>query len=201
LIKENPLSPVKLSYFSGVDVIGVTHDHYDHLGDAVEIMKHNDKSVLFATYDLEEYLVSEHKLDWNRVIPANVGGYVEYSGLRLALTKAVHSSKHSDPTGIVVNGDDITVYHAGDTGLFEDMRLIGEIFRPDYVLLPIGGRFTMDPKQAVMAVEMLRPRKGAIPIHFNTWDMIKVDPQDFAKGVKEKGYTPIILQPGQSIEL
>ncbi|TRM73177.1 metal-dependent hydrolase, partial [Sulfolobus sp. A20-N-F8] len=73
--------------------------------------------------------------------------------------------------------------------------------KPDYVLLPIGGRFTMDPYQASIAVEYLKPKKGAIPIHFNTWDLIKVDENEFVKLVRSKGYNPILLKPGQSIEL
>ncbi|MCH1770600.1 MULTISPECIES: metal-dependent hydrolase [Metallosphaera] len=201
LIKDNPLSPVKLNYLEGVSVVGVTHDHYDHLGDAVEILKMNSNAKLFATFDLEMYLVNQFKVPEAQLIPANVGGYVEHEGIRLALTKAVHSSEHSDPTGIVVSDGRTTIYHAGDTGLFEDMKLIGQVFQPDYALLPIGGRFTMDPRQAVIAVDMIKPRKAAIPIHFNTWDMIRVDPQEFVKGVKDKGYEAILLQPGQSIEL
>jgi len=202
LIKDNPLSPVKLNYFdNNLDLIVVTHDHYDHLGDTVELIKMNPKAKVFATYDLEAYLANEYKIDWDKFIPANVGGYVDFNGIKLALTKAVHSSEHSDPTGVIINGDGITIYHAGDTGIFEDMRLIGELFKPDYTLLPIGGRFTMDPQQAAIAVEMLKPRKYAIPIHYNTWDLIKVDPNEFVREVNKRGYKTLLLQPGQSVEL
>lgn len=201
LIKDNPLCPVKISYFDDFDLIIVTHDHYDHLGDTVEIMNRNKKAMLFATYDLEVYVSNQFKIPMERTIPANVGGFVDFQGVKLALTQAVHSSEHSDPTGAIVSGEGITIYHAGDTGLFEGMKIIGEIFQPDYVLLPIGGRFTMDPRQAAYAVEMLKPKKAAIPIHYNTWDLIKVDPNEFAKLVSAKGYRAIILQPGESIEL
>jgi L-ascorbate metabolism protein UlaG (beta-lactamase superfamily) len=202
MIKDNPLCPVKLNYFdNNLDLVIVTHDHYDHLGDTVELMKANPRAKLFATYDLEAYLANNFNIDWNRIIPANVGGYVNFDGIKLALTKAVHSSEHSDPTGVVVSGENVTIYHAGDTGLFEDMRLIGEIFKPDYALLPIGGRFTMDPLQAAIAVEMIKPKKYAIPIHYNTWDLIKVDPEEFVKEVSKRGYKALLLQPGQSVEL
>ncbi|MFP3259352.1 MAG: metal-dependent hydrolase [Sulfolobus sp.] len=202
MIKDNPLCPVKLNYFdNNLDLVIVTHDHYDHLGDTVELMKENPRAKLFATYDLEAYLANNFNIDWNRIIPANVGGYVNFDGIKLALTKAVHSSEHSDPTGVVVSGENVTIYHAGDTGLFEDMRLIGEIFKPDYALLPIGGRFTMDPLQAAIAVEMIKPKKYAIPIHYNTWDLIKVDPEEFVKEVSKRGYKALLLQPGQSVEL
>ncbi|BAB66485.1 MULTISPECIES: metal-dependent hydrolase [Sulfurisphaera] len=202
MIKDNPVSPVKLNYFeNNLNLIIVTHDHYDHLGDTVELMKINPKAYLFATYDLENYLATQFNIPWERMIPANVGGYIDFDGIKLALTKAVHSSEHSDPTGAIVSGEGVTIYHAGDTGLFEDMKLIGEIFKPDYVLLPIGGRFTMDPYQAAIAVEMLKPKKYAIPIHYNTWDLIKVDPNDFVKEVSKRGYKALVLQPGQSVEL
>ncbi|MEL9969294.1 MAG: metal-dependent hydrolase [Metallosphaera sp.] len=201
LIKDNPMSPIKLDYLKGINLVGITHDHYDHLGDSVEILNMNPNSKLFATFDLEMYLVNQFKIREEQVIPANIGSFVEYDGVKLALTKAVHSSEHSDPTGIIVSDGNKTIYHAGDTGLFEDMKLIGQIFQPDYVLLPIGGRFTMDPKQAALALDMLKPRKAAIPIHYNTWDMIRVDPGEFVKGAKERGYEAVLLQPGQSIEL
>jgi L-ascorbate metabolism protein UlaG (beta-lactamase superfamily) len=200
-IKNNPSAAVKIDYIYDTDIIIVTHDHYDHLGDTVEIMKNSNKPSLLATYDLEKYLNESYSIPWNRMIQANVGGYIDVDGIKIALTQAIHSSEHSDPTGVVISSEGITIYHAGDTGLFEGMKLIGDIFSPDYVLLPIGGRFTMDPYQASIAVEMLRPKKAAIPIHYNTWDLIKVNAEEFSKRAKERGFRAIILQPGQSIEL
>ncbi len=202
LLSQNPLSPLKPDYYKGnVDLIIVTHDHYDHLGDAVDILKSTPKAKLFANYDLEMYLVNQYKISEDQLIPANVGGYVEFDSVKLALTPAIHSSEHGDPNGTVISGDGVTVYHAGDTGLFADMKTIGDVFKPDYALLPIGGRFTMDPTQASIAVELLRPKKAAIPIHYNTWDLIKVNELDFERLVKSKGFNAIILKPGQEIEL
>ncbi|EWG08163.1 MAG: metal-dependent hydrolase [Candidatus Aramenus sulfurataquae] len=200
-IKDNPSAPVKVDYAYDADVLVVTHDHYDHLGDAVEIMKNSTRPLLVATYDLELYLNEEHKIPWERMVPINVGGYVNLDGVKVALTQAVHSSRYSDPTGVVISGGGVTVYHAGDTGLFEGMKTIGDVFSPDYVLLPIGGRFTMDPAQASIAVEMLRPKKAAIPIHYNTWDLIKVDAKEFEELVRKRGFKAIVLSPGQSLEL
>lgn len=136
MINGNPLSPVKIQYFQGVSIVGVTHDHGDHLGDTVEILKMNPSAKLYATYDLEMYLADQFKVPESQLIPANVGGFVENDGIKLALTKAVHSSEHSDPTGIVVSDSRNTIYHAGDTGLFEDMRLIGRssiLIMPSYL--------------------------------------------------------------------
>ncbi|BBD71684.1 metal-dependent hydrolase [Sulfodiicoccus acidiphilus] len=201
LIKDNPKSPAKLEEVIGkYDVVAVTHDHPDHLGDAVEILK-GGRGHFFANFDLSVYVNQTMGLPIEKVIQANVGGYINVDGLRLALTKAVHSSEHGDPTGVVVSGEGVTVYHAGDTGLFGDMRLIGEVFKPDYVLLPIGGRFTMDPEQASLAVEMLRPKKAAIPIHYNTWPLIQVDETQFVKLNQTKGFKTIIPKVGEQIQL
>ncbi|EZQ03181.1 MULTISPECIES: metal-dependent hydrolase [Acidianus] len=200
-ITDNPKSAVRLEYFDSFDIIVVTHDHYDHLGNTVDIVKRNSKVKILATYDLEVYLNKEFKIPFERMIPANVGGYINEGEIRFALTQAIHSSEHSDPTGVIVSDGSVTIYHAGDTGLFEGMKLIGEVFSPDYALLPIGGRFTMDPHQAAIAVSMIKPKKASIPIHYNTWDAIKVDPSDFEKEVKERGYRSIILNPGDKLEL
>jgi L-ascorbate metabolism protein UlaG (beta-lactamase superfamily) len=202
-IRGNPICPVKFENYVNekLDLIVVTHDHYDHLGDAPEIMRSNQRPRLLAVYDLEVHISSTYGISMDRMIQANVGGFIDFNGIKLALTKAVHSSEHGDPTGVVIRGEGITVYHAGDTGIFEDMRLISEIFKPDYALLPIGGRFTMDPEQAIIAAEMIKPRKGVIPIHFNTWPAINVDETVFQQTSKSKGLNPILLKPGQSIKL
>jgi|BEDMetMinimDraft_2_1075160.scaffolds.fasta_scaffold00084_2 L-ascorbate metabolism protein UlaG (beta-lactamase superfamily) len=202
-IRGNPICPVKFENYVNekLDLIVVTHDHYDHLGDAPEIMRSNQRPRLLAVYDLEVHISSTYGISMDRMIQANVGGFIDFNGIKLALTKAVHSSEHGDPTGVVIRGEGITVYHAGDTGIFEDMRLISEIFKPDYALLPIGGRFTMDPEQAIIAAEMIKPRKGVIPIHFNTWPAISVDETVFQQTSKSKGLNPILLKPGQSIKL
>jgi len=202
-IRGNPICPVKFENYVNekLDLIVVTHDHYDHLGDAPEIMRSNQRPRLLAVYDLEVHISSTYGISMDRMIQANVGGFIDFNGIKLALTKAVHSSEHGDPTGVVIRGEGITIYHAGDTGIFEDMRLISEIFKPDYALLPIGGRFTMDPEQAIIAAEMIKPRKGVIPIHFNTWPAINVDETVFQQTSKSKGLNPILLKPGQSIKL
>ncbi|BCU66584.1 metal-dependent hydrolase [Sulfolobales archaeon HS-7] len=202
-VSDNPSSSVKLDELlkQEPDVIAVTHDHYDHMGDAPAILKSTSKTKLFAAFDLSNYIITQAGVNEDRVIAGNVGGYVNYEGVKLALTKAVHTSEHSDPTGVIVSGEGITLYHAGDTGLFSDMELIGKVFSPDYVMVPIGGTYTMDVDQAVMAVEMLKPRRAAIPIHYNTWPPISANPDEFVNKVKTKGYKAIILKPGETIPL
>ncbi|MCY0850184.1 metal-dependent hydrolase [Sulfuracidifex metallicus] len=201
LLKDNPMNKVPIEEFKDVDLIGITHDHYDHLGDTLELMNINQKAKLIATWDLENFLNKTHNIPWERMIPANVGSYIDIDEVKVALTKAVHSSEHGDPTGIVIKLGSTTLYHAGDTGLFEDMKLIGELFSPDYAMLPSGGRFTMDPYQCGIAASMIKPKKAVIPIHYNTWNLIKVNISDFEKYVKESGFKPLILYPGQEKEL
>jgi len=198
---SNPLSPVKPEAVIGVDYILVTHDHDDHLGDAVEIMKRNPKARLVATFELANY-VGELIKDEGRVIGGNMGGPIVLEpGLRVALVPANHTSSRGAPTGVVVMSDEGVVYHAGDTGITAEMALIGEIYRPDIALLPIGGHFTMDHNEAAKAVELLRPRV-AIPMHYGTFPVLYGDPNEFARIVTSRGLPTkvVILRPGERFE-
>lgn len=205
LLSDNPMCPVKLEDYlklkERIDIVAVTHDHYDHLGDTVNILKAHPETKLFCSFDLAMYIKSQIDLDDSRIIPGNVGGFIKEGKVELALTKAVHTSEHSDPTGVVVRGEGVTVYHAGDTGLFLDMELIGNLFKPDYALLPIGGRFTMDVDQALMAAKMIRPTKAVIPIHYNTWPLIHADVEEFSRKFKDAGLNFLIPKPGEVIGL
>jgi Predicted Zn-dependent hydrolases of the beta-lactamase fold len=200
MIKGNPKFPIRLEDLREVNIVCVSHDHYDHLGDSIEILHKIKNAKMFASFDLSQWLAQEYKVDQSRFIPANIGGFINEDEVRLALTPAVHSSSHSDPNGIIVSDGEITIYHAGDTWVFGDMKLIGEIYKPTYALLPIGGRFTMNPKDAVYALELIRP-KVAIPIHYNTWDLIKVNENEFKELAAKKGFDVRILKPGESIKL
>ena len=121
--------------------------------------------------------------------------------MSFALTPANHSSSRGAPAGMVIKGSEATIYHAGDTGIVSEMQLIGEIYKPDYALLPIGGHFTMDIHEALKAVELIRP-KYVIPMHYNTFPLIKTDPNEFKKLVSEKvpEVNVVILKPGESFE-
>jgi len=196
---SNPMSPSKVSDYYHVDYIIVTHDHSDHLGDAVEISK-NSGAPIIAVFELANFLNETEKVN---VVGMNIGGPLKLnSEFSVFLTQAFHSSTHGAPTGAIIKTGTATIYHAGDTGLFGDMRLIGQLYKPDISLLPIGGLFTMNPEQAAMAVQMISPRI-AIPMHYNTFEAIKQDPMEFAKTVKElsPGTKVVVLKPGESIEL
>lgn len=160
--------------------IALTHGHPDHVGDTVSLAKRCGSQVI-AAFELCEW-AGEQGIE--NVNPGNPGGRIETEFGWVAFTHAFHSSSFEGrymgmPCGLVINIGGRTVYHAGDTGLFGDMALIGELYRPDVAILPIGDRFTMGPEHAARAAEMIRPGL-AVPCHFDTWDPIKVDPARFA---------------------
>ncbi len=196
---SNPLSPVNPRDYvretSRLDYIIVTHDHGDHLGDTEYIAKETGARVV-AIFDLAVNL-SKKEIE---TIDANVGGRIKVDDLFIVLTPAIHSSSHGNPVGVVVGGEDIRIYHAGDTGLFAEMQYIHELYNPDIALLPIGGHYTMGVEEAAKAVELLKP-KIAIPMHYNTFPPIKADPTKFKEIVEKKTSTKVvILKPGEQIQ-
>lgn len=196
---SNPRSPVKVTDYRNVDYIVVTHDHSDHLGDAVEISRTTGAPVI-AVFELANFLEETEKI---RAIGMNIGGPLKLdTEISVYLTQAFHSCTHGAPTGAVIKTEGGTIYHAGDTGLFGDMKLIGEVYRPDIALLPIGGFFTMDPEQAAMAVQMVSPQI-AIPMHYGTFEAIDRNPEEFARRSKELSPATqvVLLKPGESIDL
>ncbi len=195
-ISGNPATPLKSPEdIDRADVIVVTHSHGDHgLDDAVKIAK-GTGAVFVSQYELVV------KSGLEKVEPMNIGGFVDAggTGVLVSLTQAWHTAEVGDPTGVVLRLDGVTIYHTGDTGLFSDMRLIGEMYSPDVMLLPIGGRFTMDEEQAAKAVELVRP-KVAIPMHYDTFPLIKADPNRFSE-LAGKFAKVVILKPGETFEL
>jgi len=191
----NPMSPVKASEITKADIVYVTHDHSDHLGDAFSICKRTNATFV-AVIELSDY-AEENGV--KNVAGFNIGGRIEIKGVRLLMTQAVHTDSRGAPTGVIVEGDGKTVYHAGDTGLFGDMRLIGEIYKPDIALIPIGGYYTMEVKEAAEAVKLLRP-KTVIPMHYKTFPVLAQSADEFASKVKEKmpKVKVVVLKPGES---
>jgi L-ascorbate metabolism protein UlaG (beta-lactamase superfamily) len=198
---SNPKSPVKPSDVRDVDLILLSHGHFDHLGDAVEIARNNPRARVVAIFELASEV--GRQIGEDRVIGGNIGGPISVGlgSLRVALTTATHSSPYGSPTGLVVIGEEGRVYHAGDTGVTMDMRLIGEIYKPDIALLPIGGHFTMDHVEAAKAVELIRP-KVAIPMHYATFPILYGKPEEFKRLVEERCLPTkvVILEPGGSYE-
>ncbi|MCG8409474.1 MAG: metal-dependent hydrolase [Phycisphaerales bacterium] len=175
--------------------IALTHGHEDHFGDTEAIARANG-SVVYAAYEIINYL-GELGIDGDKLQPANPGGKIDTDFGWVAFTQAFHSSSYKGrymgpPCGLVVNLGGITVYHCGDTGLFSDMKLIGEIYKPDIACIPVGDRFTMGPELGKKAAEFINP-KVAIPIHYKTFPIIAQDISAFSPtGIEVK-----IMEPGE----
>ena len=199
-LSDNPVSPVKPEEVK-IDYIVLTHAHGDHLGDALKMAKQNDATII-AVFELANYCASKGV----KTHDMHIGGGFNFPFGRLKFTIAHHGSSTHDgqymgaPAGVIISMGGKNVYHTGDTGLFYDMKLIGEITPIDVMLLPIGDNYTMGIDDAVKAVEFVNPRI-AIPMHFNTFEVIKADPSIFAKKLGKDGKNSIIMNFGETIEI
>jgi L-ascorbate metabolism protein UlaG (beta-lactamase superfamily) len=183
---DNPKAPPGAKDLSRVDIILVTHGHGDHLGNTVEIARQTNARVV-AIYEIGLFLQSR---GLNRIEGINKSGSVTIDGIHVTMTHAQHSGglepggeilTGGDPAGYVVGFEnDFAVYHAGDTGLFGDMQLIGELYRPDLVLLPIGGLFTMGPQEAAYACRLLKPHY-IIGMHYGTFPALAGTPAELKR--------------------
>ncbi len=196
----NPTSPVKSDEVNA-DYIILTHGHGDHLGDAFKIAKRCN-SLFICLNELGNYVADKGFQAHNM----HIGGSHFFEFGRVKLTIAHHGSMTPDkyyagePSGVILTISGKSIYHTGDTGLFLDMKLIGEMTKLDYMLLPIGDNFTMGITDAVKAVELANPTT-AIPMHYNTFPVIAVDPYEFKRGVEAIGKQCIVMQFGEEIEL
>lgn len=181
------------------DLILVTHAHGDHFGDAVTLSKKG--GVVVSTFEIATY-AEKHGA---KSLPMNIGGVYRFEGGWLKWTPAWHSSSFPDgtyggmPMGVVVELGGKRIYHAGDTALFSDMRLIGELGL-DLALLPIGDHFTMGPQDALKALELLRPKR-VVPIHYGTFPPIEQDGAAFAREAQKMGVEGAALAPGETLRL
>jgi L-ascorbate metabolism protein UlaG (beta-lactamase superfamily) len=184
------------------DMVCVTHGHSDHVGDAVSISKRNHAPIL-SIVELSSFFDKASC----QTVGFNIGGSTIVKSTKVTMVPAVHScgadangleGAAGSPAGFVIESGQ-TVYHAGDTALFGDMALIGELHPIDVALLPIDGFFTMDAIHAAKAVELLKPRI-AIPIHYEAVGPMKADPKVFKSEVEKRCKTEVrILDPGQSL--
>jgi L-ascorbate metabolism protein UlaG (beta-lactamase superfamily) len=196
----NPTSPVKAADVDAEYII-LTHAHGDHIGDSFSIAK-RCSSTFICVNELADYCKAKGYEAHNM----HIGGGYDFDFGRVKFTIAHHGSMTPDnsyggePAGVIVSIDGKNIYHTGDTGLFYDMKLIGEMTPIDYMLLPIGDNFTMGITDAVKAVELASP-KVAIPMHYNTFPVIEADPKEFKTKTEAKGIKCIVMEYGAEIDL
>jgi len=200
-LSGNPLAPVTPEAVEA-DYILVSHGHGDHVGDTVAIAKRTGATVI-SNYEIQTWLLSQGV---EKAHPQHIGGGFNYPWGRVKLTMAQHGSMLPDgsnggnPCGFLFYIQDRKIYHACDTGLFYDMKLIGEE-GIDLAILPIGDNFTMGPDDALRAVKLIEPAQ-AVPIHYDTFEVIKQDPKVWAASVERETTTRVtVMKPGASIEL
>jgi L-ascorbate metabolism protein UlaG (beta-lactamase superfamily) len=166
----NPTSPTTHKEIDACDLILVTHDHNDHIGQTLELAAKHDAEVV-AIFDIIQNLISLG-LPAHLGVGMNIGGTVNRLGFSITMVQAMHSSLHGAAAGFIITLPDGTcIYDSGDTGLFGDMALFGKLHDIDVAILPIGGRFTMDAKQAAYACSLLKCGK-VIPQHWGTWPIL-----------------------------
>ncbi|MDQ7794461.1 MAG: metal-dependent hydrolase [bacterium] len=198
----NPSCPVVAAELKGPDAILVTHDHGDHLGTDIPTLVKGEGTIVAVQPEVATVLKRSGVEDRN-IVNMNIGGTVAIGDLKVTMTQAAHSAAAGSPCGFVLTLEDgKTIYHAGDTGLFESMTLVGEIYHLDLALLPIGSVFTMDPLQAAVALTLLRPAK-VIPMHYGTFPTLVPAADGFVRLAREKapGVEVVVLRPGGSLSL
>ncbi|NLJ33896.1 MAG: metal-dependent hydrolase [Firmicutes bacterium] len=199
-LEGNPSCPVAKGDLEVADLVLVTHDHHDHLGDAAALLAAGD-AVAVGQPELIGQLEAAG-VPVEKLIGMNIGGSVEVAGVVVTMTQAFHSAARGGPVGYILTlAQGQVIYHAGDTGIFSDMELLGKLYDIDVALLPIGSVYTMDPFQAAAAVELISPQV-VFPMHYGTFPALVQDAAEFSQLVAKR--TPhvkvIVLKPGEKWE-
>ena len=208
----NPLSPIKPEDLEHVDIVAITHGHFDHFGDCLEICKRFDAK-LISTPEIAWYADGKGIPRGTQALPLGYGGELTVGAFTLAMVPAVHPTAlygeewvtqkkyipDGGPASYIISAENKVIFHAGDTALFSDMKLIADRYQPELGLLPIGGRFTMDTTDAATAVQLLG-LNNVIPIHYNTFPDLSAEPKDLVDNLKSQKIDAevIILNPGES---
>ncbi len=208
----NPRSPLAADAVDRCDVLLVTHGHGDHMGDAVALASRL-RPAWPCIHEMSLWLARRLPGGGDAITGMNKGGTVDVAGLRVTMTGADHSAGDwnaagettlylGEPAGFVVEMENgFRIYHAGDTNVFGDMRLIGELWRPDLAILPIGGHFTMGPGEAAKAVELLGVQH-VLPIHYGTFPILAGTPAQLRTALDAMGLSEVAIhapEPGGSV--
>lgn len=191
---QNPSTPDEFKEQTEVDFILLTHGHEDHVGDSIEIANRTGCKVI-SNVELSG-LLKKRGLSDDLAVEFNKGGTIEFDDFSVTLVSANHSSSFrgeyaGDPGGLVVSfDDDITFYHLGDTNIFYDLELYGELYAPDLIAVPIGDYYTMGPEEASMCCDLIQA-DYAIPIHYGTFPVLTGDPGDFKAYTEERTDTEV----------
>jgi L-ascorbate metabolism protein UlaG (beta-lactamase superfamily) len=203
-VMNNPKCPADQKKFDKIDIMLCTHGHGDHIGDAVVLARKHDPLVI-GIYELCLWM---QKKGAKKISPMNKGGSQRAGNVRITMVHADHSCGIEDDGEIIYGGEacgyvlefesGLKIYHAGDTNVFGDMRIIHELYAPDIAMIPIGDLFTMGPTEAAYACRLLRP-KCVIPMHFGTFPVLTGTAEDLRRRVTEMGIEVCDLKPGESI--
>ena len=204
-VSGNPSCPDDMKKFERVDTLLITHGHFDHIADAVELGK-KFKPQVVAIHETCKWLESKGV---KNTLGMNKGGTQKVGGIEVTMVTAIHSCGIEDDGKIIYGGEacgyiirlpgGMTIYHAGDTAVFGDMKLIAELYAPELALLPIGDHYTMSPHEAAMAIRLLGV-KHVIPMHFGTFPLLSGTPKDLKNLTQDiSGLEIHALKPGESI--
>jgi L-ascorbate metabolism protein UlaG (beta-lactamase superfamily) len=202
-LNGNPRCPQSETTPERVDLIALTHGHGDHVGDTVALAKEHGCPVA-GMVELTGWLGKQGVPD-DQLVSFNKGGTVDVDGVKVTLTHAYHSGSAPDGSyageaaGLVVSADGVTIYFAGDTCVFGDMQLIGRIYEPDLAVLPIGDHYTMGPKEAAVAVELLGAKR-IVPCHYGTFGALTGTP-DALRALVDGGVTVEDPDPGETVTI
>ncbi|MGB6979166.1 MAG: metal-dependent hydrolase [Candidatus Acidiferrales bacterium] len=204
-LQSNPACPEKLKKLDRLDTMLLTHGHSDHIADAISVAKQFKPQVV-GIIELCAWLGSKGVTN---LLPMNKGGTQRVGEIEVSMVHAVHSSGIEDGGQMIYGGEasglvvrlpgGLTIYHAGDTAVFSDMKLIAELYKPDLALLPIGDHFTMDPREAAAAIRLLGARH-VVPMHYGTWPVLTGRPQQLIDLTQDiRGLEIHAIAPGDSM--